>query len=128
MAALAIAFGHWEVLLFVTIAWQVGSPMEVLWHDTEHIGRLSDVNDQRLATRSVKVGWFIHSIYWGLDDHVDHHMFPSVPSRNLPKLHRILKDQLPEPRNMIDCWQEIMAIARAKDQNPDLEYVPCDLT
>lgn len=68
---------------------------------------------------------FIKLIYWGLDDHVDHHIFPIGPSRNLPKLHRILQEDLPEPKSMVGCWREMFAIAREKDHNPDHEYVPC---
>ena len=124
IAAVAIYFHLWWVLLFVTIAWQIGSPIEEFWHSTEHIGRLNNVNDQRLATRSVKVGPLVWLIYFGLDDHIDHHHFPGIPSRNLPKLHKILQHDLPEPRGVIGCWQEMFAIAREKDINPENEYVP----
>lgn len=120
----AIWFRRWEPIALVTIAWQIGNPIEFLWHQTEHIGRLYNVNDQRLCTRSIRVSWFIKLIYWGLDDHVDHHIFPGIPSRNLPKLHRLLKADLPEPRTMIQCWREMFAIAREKDRHPDHEYVP----
>lgn len=66
-------------------------------------------------------------LYWGLDDHVDHHIYPAIPSRNLPKLHALIGKDLPEPRNIIGCWREIYAIAREKDQNPTHEYVPFPL-
>lgn len=127
IVAAAIWFQRWELFFFITIAWQVGWAIEGMWHQTEHIGRAYNVTDFRLCTRSVKVGSFIHSIYWGLDDHVDHHMFPSVPSRNLPRLHQRLKDQLPEPHSMFHCWREMFTIAREKDQHPDNEYVPCPI-
>ncbi len=120
----AIAYRRWEPLLLITIAWQVGWAIEGMWHQTEHIGRLYNVNDQRLCTRSIRVGPLIKAIYWGLDDHVDHHLFPGVPSRHLPKLHRHLQDKLPKPRSMFDCWREMFAIAREKDRHPEHEYVP----
>ncbi len=121
---LAIVFRRWELLLFITIAWQVGSAIEGLWHSTEHIGRAYNVNDHRLNTRSIKVGPLVWLIFWGLDDHVDHHLFPSVPSRNLPKLHRILAKDLAVPMNIFRCWKEMFAIAREKDKHPEYEYVP----
>jgi fatty acid desaturase len=124
VVALAIIFHRWELLLFITIAWQIGSPIEGLWHNTEHIARLYNVNDQRLCTRSVKVGPLIHLIYWGLDDHVDHHIFPVIPSRNLPRLHKILQPDLPEPPGLIACWREMFAVAQEKDSRPQNEYVP----
>ncbi|MBL7115017.1 MAG: fatty acid desaturase [Kiritimatiellae bacterium] len=124
VVAAAIWFRRWEPIVFITLAWHIGSAMEMLWHQTEHIGRLYNVKDQRLSTRSVYVGPFVKLIYWGLDDHVDHHLFPAVPSRNLPKLHKILGDGLPEPKGMIACWREMFAIAREKDREPVNEFVP----
>lgn len=121
---LSIVQKRWELLLFITLAWQIGSGIEILWHATEHIGRLYNVNNHILNTRSVKVNPFIKLIFWGLDDHVDHHLFPSIPSKNLPKLHKIIATDLPEPKNMIDCWREMFEIAKEKDSHPENEYVP----
>jgi len=124
VVAAAICFRVWEPLVFITLAWQIGSPFEGLWHSTEHIGRMYNTNDQRCATRSVRVNPFIRLLYWGLDDHVDHHHYPIVPSRNLPALHRLLRDDLPEPKGMIGCWREMFAIAREKDEYPANEFIP----
>ena len=122
--ATAIVFGFWPLIALVTIAWQIGSAIESLWHHTEHISRLYNVNDQRLCTRSVKVGPLIHLIYWGLDDHIDHHIYPQVPSYNLPKLHTLLQTDLPQPLSMINCWREMLAVAKEKSVRPDNEFVP----
>ena len=35
-------------------------------------------------------------LYWKMEYHVTHHMFPTVPSYNLDKLHHHIKDQLPK--------------------------------
>jgi fatty acid desaturase len=121
--AAAIVFGIWELLVFITIAWQIGSAFEQLWHDTKHIGRPYNVKDHRLNTRSVKVNPFIRSIFWGLDDHVDHHLYPAVPSRNLKKLHHILEPNLPDPENVFGCWAEMFEISREKDADPSREFV-----
>ena len=121
--AAAIVLRRWELIFFITVAWQIGSPFEQFWHATEHIGRPYNVKDHRLNTRSIRVSKFIGLIFWGLDDHVDHHLYPIVPSRNLPKLHRILRDSLPVPDNILGCWSEMFAIAREKDRNPKLEFV-----
>lgn len=123
----AIVVQSWWPILFVTIAWQIGSAMEALWHSTEHIGRIHNMNDQRLVTRSVRVNPVVRLLYGGLDDHVDHHLFPIVPSRNLPKLHKLLQRELAEPRGMISCWKEMFAIAREKDVRPENEYVAVNL-
>ena len=77
-----------------------------------------------LCTRSVKVSRFVNLIYWGLDTHLEHHYFPSVPSYNLSKLHTILQDKIPEARNVWGCWKEMSAIAKEKDKFPNHEFVP----
>ena len=127
VAAAAIVFRRWELLAFVTLAWQIGSPIEILWHATKHIGRPYNVNDHRLNTRSIRVSWFIKSFFWGLDDHVDHHLYPIVPSRNLPKLHRLLEKDLPDPDNVFGCWAEMFEISKEKDRDPTREFVSVEL-
>jgi len=121
--AVAIVFGLWWLLLFVTIAWQIGAAFELLYHLTKHIARPYNVKDHRLNTRSIRVNWFIRTIFWGLDDHVDHHLYPAVPSRNLPKLNKILESELPNPDGVFGCWAEMFEIAKAKDTDPKREYV-----
>ncbi len=123
VAVVAVVFHVWALLALVTIAWQIGSAIEVLWHATKHIGRPYNVNDHRLNTRSIHVSPFLKSIFWGLDDHVDHHLFPVVPSMNLPRLHRILEKQLPNPDNIFGCWAEMFEISREKDRDPKREFV-----
>jgi fatty acid desaturase len=127
VAAAAIGFRVWGLLLLVTLAWHIGSPMEILWHATKHIGRPYNVNDHRLNTRSVRVSGFIKLIFWGLDDHVDHHLFPVVPSRNLPKLHKLLEKELPDPDNVFGCWTEMFEIAREKDLDPKREFLSVEV-
>lgn len=123
VVAVAIVFQAWALIAFVTLAWAIGRPFEQFWHATKHIGRPYNVNDHRINTRSVKVNWFIKQIFWGLDDHVDHHLYPGVPSRNLPKLHDLIKDGLPDPDNVFGCWAEMFEIAKEKDTDPTREYV-----
>jgi fatty acid desaturase len=127
VAAAAIAFHVWPLLLFVTLAWQIGSPIEILWHATKHLGRPYNVNDHRLNTRSIRVGWFIRTFFWGLDTHVDHHLYPVVPSRNLPKLHRILEKDLPDADNIFGCWAEMFEISKEKDKDPKREFLSVEV-
>jgi fatty acid desaturase len=48
-------------------------------------------------------------LYWKMEYHVTHHMFPTVPSYNLDKLHHHIKDQLPRTNDgLIDAYKEIL--------------------
>ncbi|TVQ23181.1 MAG: hypothetical protein EA382_10585 [Spirochaetaceae bacterium] len=124
VVAVAILTRTWWLLIFVTIAWQIGSAFEQLWHNTKHLGLPRNVNDHRLNTRSVRVGWFIRSFFWGLDDHVEHHLYPAVPSRKLKELHTLLKPELREAEPMLLCWKEMFEISREKERDPGREFVP----
>jgi len=81
-------------------------------------------SDQRLCTRGVRVSFLTKFFYGGLDEHVEHHLFPGIPSRNLTKLRKTLDLSIPERKNVIDCWKEIYAIAKHKEAHPDTVFVP----
>ena len=57
-----------------------------------------------------------------MEYHLEHHMFPAVPSYNLHKLHRIIKDQLPKPfPSMFSFYKQILPIVIKQATNPN-EY------
>lgn len=124
IAMLAIITNHLLILLFITIAWQVGQVSASLYFYTEHLSKMYNSNDQRLCTRSVKVGPLVKMLYWGLDDHIEHHIYPAVPSCNLPKLHELMKGEQDERLSLWACWREIYTVAAEKEHNSKQEYVP----
>lgn len=125
--AIAVIFNWWLLIVFITVAWQIGQVGVSLYFFTEHLSKMYNSNDQVLATRSVKVGWFVKQLFWGLDDHIEHHIFPGVPSCNLPKLHDILIDQQDERLNIWECWKEIYTVAQEKEERPNNEFVPATI-
>ena len=46
------------------------------------------------STRTTKSNWFVRMLIWNSNFHVEHHLFPAVPSCNLPSLHRKVHNQL----------------------------------
>ena len=115
---------RWDLLLLLILGPQVGNAIHSFWWLTEHIGMMYNSKDQRFCTRGVKVSWFVRFLYGGLDEHVEHHLFPAVPSRNLTRLREALDYPIPERGNVIQCWQEILAIAGHKEKEPTDEFVP----
>jgi fatty acid desaturase len=81
----------------------IGLPrMYGAWHHivtglTQHSGLAEDVTDHRLNSRTVYMNPFSRFVYWNMNYHVEHHMFPMVPFHALPALHAELKDDLPAP-------------------------------
>jgi Na+-transporting NADH:ubiquinone oxidoreductase subunit F len=53
---------------------------------------------------------FVHRyLYWNMNYHVEHHMFPLVPYHALPRLHTVVKDDMPTPYpSLLAAWREIV--------------------
>ncbi len=122
--ALLIVFQQWHLIFLLMLAPRIGLSIVSFWFLTEHIGMMYNSSDQRLCTRGVKVSSVVRFFYGGLDEHVEHHLFPAVPSRNLTKLRESISWKIPERYNVIQCWREILAIARRKETHPEDVLVP----
>ena len=93
--------------------------LNIVWGLTQHMGLREDVKDHRLSTRSVRLNPIFSFIYWKMEYHIEHHMFPSVPSYNLPKLHEAIKSQLPKPQSLFEAYSEIVPAILKKVSDPD---------
>ena len=64
---------------------------------TQHAGLPEDVLDHRLNSRTVYMNPVQRFIYWNMNYHIEHHMFPMVPYHQLPALHEEMKPYCPAP-------------------------------
>lgn len=76
------------------------------WHHVmtgllQHGGLAENVTDHRANTRTVLMNPISCFIYWNMNYHIEHHMFLMVPYHALPKLHELIKHDLPEPNSSI---------------------------
>ena len=126
LAALAafVLLRRWDLIVLLMLGPQVGLAIAAFYHRTEHIAMMRNSNDQRLCTRGVKVSPLVKFFYGGLDEHVEHHLFAAVPSRNLTKLREAVDWPIPKRKNVIECWREIYAISKHKETHPDDVCVP----
>lgn len=87
---------------------------------TQHAGLAENVLDHRLNTRTIYVNPVLGFLYWNMNYHIEHHMFPMVPYHKLPQLHRLIAHDLPKPyRSTFEAYGEIIrAIARQR-KDPD---------
>lgn len=74
-----------------------GSFMLVIYALTQHTGLGENVLDHRLNTRTVKMCWINRFMYWNMNYHIEHHLYPMVPFHQLPALHEEIKKDLPAP-------------------------------
>jgi Na+-transporting NADH:ubiquinone oxidoreductase subunit F len=86
-----------------------GSILTVTYGMTQHAGLAENVLDHRLNCRTVYMNPLHRYLYWNMNYHIEHHMFPLVPYHALPELHDLVKDDCPKPYSSIfNAWREIV--------------------
>jgi Na+-transporting NADH:ubiquinone oxidoreductase subunit F len=103
------AFGTVLPLLLFVVPNLYGSWLMPVYGYTQHAGLAENVLDHRMNCRTVYMNPIHRFLYWNMNYHVEHHMFPLVPYHNLPRLHAIVKDDMPTPySSLLDAWREIV--------------------
>jgi fatty acid desaturase len=118
--ATAVAFRSWLPVVLIGGPRVYGAFMLNVYALTQHAGMGENVLDHRLNTRTVKMCVVNRFLYWNMNYHVEHHMFPMVPYYRLPELHEEVKhDCAPVYPSMWAAYREIIpAILRQlKDQD-----------
>ena len=107
--ALAIGTGSILPLMFVGLPHIFGTWLMLVYGLTQHTGLAENVLDHRLNCRTVLMNPVNRFLYWNMNYHVEHHMFPLVPYHALPELHEVVKGDCPKPYpNLLATWREII--------------------
>ncbi len=107
-------------LMYIGLPNIYGTWLMLVYGYTQHAGLAENVLDHRLNCRTVYMNRLNRFLYWNMGYHVEHHMFPLVPYHALPKLHELVKADMPTPYNsLIEAWREIIPalIRQSKDPN-----------
>ena len=117
--AAAIVFTSWLPIVLIGGPRVYGTFMHVIYGLTQHAGMGENVLDHRLNTRTVKMGPINRFLYWKINHHVEHHMFPMVPYHQLPALHEAIKADCAEPYPSLRAYKAIVpaVLAQIKDQS-----------
>ena len=100
------------------------------WHHVmtgllQHLGLAENVSDHRLNTRTVLMNPISRFIYLNMNYHLEHHMFTMVPYYNLPKLHELIKHELPPPERSIGmAFKRLLPVLVKQLQYQDAVIVP----
>jgi Na+-transporting NADH:ubiquinone oxidoreductase subunit F len=107
-------------LMYVGLASIYGAWLMVVYGYTQHAGLAENVLDHRLNCRTVYMNPINRFLYWNMGYHVEHHMFPLVPYHALPKLHAIVKDDMPPPYpSIIAAYREIIPAVLRQSKDPE---------
>jgi len=120
-AAVVWALASWSLLPLMLIG---GPRIFGAWHMVmtgliQHGGLAEDVLDHRLNSRTVYMNPASRWIYWNMNYHIEHHMFPMVPYHALPRLHALIKDDLPTPDpSILAAYRGMIATLWRQRTNP----------
>jgi fatty acid desaturase len=120
-AVIALAIFERSILplLYIGLPSFYGAWLLSVFGFTQHAGLAEDVLDHRLNCRTVYMNPVLRFLYWNMNYHVEHHMFPMVPYHALPGLHAEMKDDAPAPyRGLIDAYSEILPALWKQTKDP----------
>ena len=119
--ALALLLQSWlPVLLLGVLPTMYGAWLARLFDLTQHAGLAENVLDHRLNSRTVLMNPLFRFVYWNMNYHTEHHMFPMVPYHALPRLHEMLKHDMPPPHpGLWAAYREIIPAVLRQARDPD---------
>ncbi|QBG47203.1 hypothetical protein EGM51_07260 [Verrucomicrobia bacterium S94] len=118
-------FNTWLPVVYTIFARFYGAPLGRSLDLIQHIGMEVNVRDHRLCTRDVYLNPLTRFLYWNMNYHIEHHMFPAVPFHALPKLHEKIKNQLPQTYpGWLAAYREIIPTVLKQQKNPEYCFTP----
>jgi fatty acid desaturase len=100
-------------------------PMVVYTSIPEHYD-CEEGTDVTKNTRTLESNWLFKYIFWNGNYHAEHHLFPSVPSHNLGKLHKLVGEQFKvrESSYLKFHIKMIKGILRHKRDSSNIVFTP----
>lgn len=117
--ALSFALHSWLPLFLILFPHFFGTWLMIVHNTTQHAGLAENVLDHRLNCRTVYMNPISRFIYWNMNYHLEHHMFPLVPYHALPRLHVLIKNDCPPPYpSIFSAWREILPAVLRQVKDP----------
>ncbi|TAE76656.1 MAG: NADH:ubiquinone reductase (Na(+)-transporting) subunit F [Verrucomicrobia bacterium] len=119
IVVLSLALRTWVPFFLIFLPHFFGTWLMIVHNTTQHAGLAENVLDHRLNCRTVYMNPFSRFVYWNMNYHVEHHMFPLVPYHALPRLHELVKDDCPPPYpSILAAWREILPAVLRQVREP----------
>jgi fatty acid desaturase len=121
VVALSLALSSWLPMMLVgVLPTMYGGWFSHMVGMTQHAGLAENVIDHRLNSRTVYMNPVFRFLYWNMNYHVEHHMFPMVPYHALPKLHAIMLPDTPKPyASTWEAYKEIIPALMRQRREPE---------
>lgn len=121
---LSVLMQSWLPAMLVGLPTIYGGCLNLIYGVTQHAGLCDDVLDHRQNSRTIYMNPISRFIYWNMNYHLEHHMFPMVPYHALPALHEVIKQDCPPAYpSLIAAYREIIPILLKQCHAPDYHLV-----
>jgi len=115
----AIVLNSWIPIFLFILPQLFGTWLMIVHNTTQHAGLAENVLDHRLNCRTVYMNPISRFIYWNMNYHVEHHMFPLVPYHRLPELHKNIINDCPAPYpSILSAWRELLPAILKQVKDP----------
>jgi Na+-transporting NADH:ubiquinone oxidoreductase subunit F len=115
----AIIIKSWIPIFLFILPQLFGTWLMIVHNTLQHAGLAENVLDHRLNCRTVYMNPISRFIYWNMNYHIEHHIFPLVPYHALPKLHNLIKDDCPPVYPSIySAWREVLPTLMKQVKDP----------
>lgn len=117
--ATSVWWQSWIPVFLIILPNFFGTWLMIIHNTTQHAGLAENVLDHRLNCRTVHMPLPNRFIYWNMNYHVEHHMFPLVPYHSLPRLHELIKEDCPPSYpSILHAWKEIIPTVLRQVKDP----------
>jgi fatty acid desaturase len=117
--AIAVLTHSWFIIVALPLARLVGAWVVQLFINSQHMCMAEAVSDHRYTTRSMACILPTRLLYWNMNYHVEHHLYPGVPFHALPAVNALVREQLPQPtRGAIAANLQILGVIRRQTKDP----------
>ena len=124
IAAVACYFHLWMIPVLVTLPQFYAGALHFFCNASQHVGLSDNVPDFRLCCRTIYLNPLFQFLYWHMNYHTEHHMYAAVPCYNLPRLHRLIKSDMPAcPNGLHQTWKVISGILEKQKTDPKYQFV-----
>ncbi len=123
--ALSVALNSLLPVLFFGLPRFYGAFVQWAFIMQQHAGLPEGSWDHRLACRSLRLWFPLRFLFQNMEHHIEHHIYPIVPSHQLPKLSRRIADSMPPKYKMLfggGFWQMESTLVRQR-KDPSVSIV-----
>ena len=116
----AVAAWSWLPLMLLFLPRMYGAWLHELCVKVQDGGLEVNVYDHRRNSRTVVMSPVLRFLYWNMNYHIEHHLFPSVPFHALPKVHAAVAHEMPPPvRGLWRACKEVFSVFLRQQRDRD---------